>query len=166
MTAIEGSEWVLLEKTASVVDGATALTVKLQTKGIHGLVEVGNDALFDNVWVSFVCANDPQLEVASASPTPSPSPSPTTTPTASPVTLELTEVAVGSVTHRINCGGETVTDGDGNEWVGDREMQPGGIFIHPSHYVAFDPVLASATERLTPVLDTERSTMAAWGDIT
>jgi hypothetical protein len=39
------------------------------------------------------------------------------------------------VTHRINCGGPSVTDTNGNVWVGDNAFAPGGDFVQPNKYV-------------------------------
>ena len=62
--------------------------------------------------------------------------------------------------HRINCGGPSITDTQGNTWVGDSIYTPGGNKIQPSTYISVNPTLEGDEQTYSAVFQTERYTYA------
>lgn len=67
--------------------------------------------------------------------------------------------------YRINCGGPTVSDAEGNIWTSDAAFNPGGHTIAPSDWNDVQLIPSDSTAAYGSVLQTERYTNLATGEL-
>jgi hypothetical protein len=75
----------------------------------------------------------------------------------------------GAVIARVNCGGPTIADGNGNTWTGDSlaslGYSAGGVTIEPSRWTTVNYATTPYTAALTVLLETERYVRPGSGNL-